>query len=275
MKEIRLNKRLSELGVCSRREADRLIEAGEVKVDGQMAVTGQKVLESQKIVCGQKTVWDPEGREAGGPVKTRPRPVWLVVNKPKGIVCTTSSRDRAKTIVELVGYPDRVYPVGRLDKDSRGLILMTNQGDLVNQIMRSGNAHEKEYEVRVDKPLTEAFLTGMAAGVELKELNQKTLPCKIRKTGEDRFSLILTQGLNRQIRRMCEVFGYQVLDLRRVRIMNIRLGDLREGGYRKMTGQEYEKLAGLLLESGSSNLPYACRDRESREKAREYRTNSK
>lgn len=262
MKEIRLNKWLSELGVCSRREADRQIEAGEVKVDGKIAVTGQKVLESQKITVGRNTVWDPKDQGTDHPVKSPPQPVWLVVNKPKGIVCTTSTKDRAKNIVELVGYPDRVYPAGRLDKDSRGLILMTNQGDLVNKIMRGGNAHEKEYEVRVDKPVTEAFLSSMAAGVELKELNQKTRPCKIWKTGRDSFGLILTQGLNRQIRRMCEVFGYQVLDLRRVRIMNICLGDLKEGKYRKMTGREYEELESLLLESGASSLPYADRNRE-------------
>ncbi len=182
MEEIRLNKWLSQLGVCSRREADRLIESGKVTVDDKIAQMGQKVSKAQKIICGGKLVWEPGGSDV--PPSRQPEPVWLVVNKPKGIVCTTSPKDRAKTIVELVSCPERVYPVGRLDKDSRGLILMTNQGDLVNKMMRSGNAHEKEYEVQVDRPVTGRFLEAVAGGVELAGLNQRTRPCWVEAMGE-------------------------------------------------------------------------------------------
>ena len=182
MEEIRLNKWLSQLGVCSRREADRLIESGKVTVDDKIAQMGQKVSKAQKIICGGKLVWEPGGSDV--PPSRQPEPVWLVVNKPKGIVCTTSPKDRAKTIVELVSCPERVYPVGRLDKDSRGLILMTNQGELVNKMMRSGNAHEKEYEVQVDRPVTGRFLEAVAGGVELAGLNQRTRPCWVEAMGE-------------------------------------------------------------------------------------------
>ncbi len=257
MEEIRLNKWLSQLGVCSRREADRLIESGKVTVDDKIAQMGQKVSKAQKIICGGKLVWEPGGSDVLP--SRQPEPVWLVVNKPKGIVCTTSPKDRAKTIVELVSCPERVYPVGRLDKDSRGLILMTNQGDLVNKMMRSGNAHEKEYEVQVDRPVTGRFLEAVAGGVELAGLNQRTRPCWVEAMGEKGFRIILTQGLNRQIRRMCQAFGYQVLDLKRTRIMNIRLGSLGEGKFRQMAEDEYRELLRLLEESGSSNLPYAQR----------------
>lgn len=252
MEEIRLNKWLSEMGICSRREADRLVEAGKVTVDGVVAVMGQKVSSDQKIVCDGRLV-------CGTEAKKHPKPVWLVVNKPKGVVCTTSDKDRAENIVEMIQYPARVYPVGRLDKDSEGLILMTNQGDLVNKIMRSGNAHEKEYEVTVNKPLTEEFLEAMVSGVELKELNQTTKPCEILVTGIDTFRIVLTQGLNRQIRRMCETLGYRVLKLRRIRIMNIHLGNLKTGSFRRMTREEYEEMVRILEESGSSNLPFAQR----------------
>lgn len=282
MEMIRLNKLLSEMGVCSRREADRLVEAGKVTVDGVLAVMGQKVSFEQRIVCDGKLVCgteEPEteaksaqdasakpGDSESHPAEEReknrirrPKPVWLVVNKPRGIVCTTSDKDRAENIVEMIRYPARVYPVGRLDKDSEGLILMTNQGDLVNKIMRSGNAHEKEYEVTVNKPLTEEFLEAMVSGVELKELNQTTRPCEILVTGLDTFRIVLTQGLNRQIRRMCEALGYRVLKLKRIRIMNIRLGNLKTGSFRRMTREEYEEMVQILEESGSSNLPFAER----------------
>ena len=161
---IRLNKFLSEMGVCSRREADRLIAEGQVSVDGKTAVQGQKILPGQQVICQGKVV---SGKDAGE--SRRAEPVWLVVNKPRGIVCTTSHKDRAETIVDLVNYPSRIYPVGRLDKDSEGLILMTNQGDLVNKIMRSGNAHEKEYLVSVDRPVTKEFCRAMEKGIWLND----------------------------------------------------------------------------------------------------------
>lgn len=229
-KGIRLNKYLSDAGVCSRREADRLIEAGEVLVDGKRAVMGQQVLPGQTVVCG------------GKPVEERKRDIFLAVYKPRGIVCTTSDKDRAENIVEFLNYPERVYPVGRLDKDSEGLLLMTNQGDIVNKILRAGNHHEKEYAVAVSRPVSAEFLAKLREGVWLEELETTTRPCRAWKTGPYTFHIILTQGLNRQIRRMCEALGYEVRDLVRVRIMNIRLGSLRDGQYRKLTDAELNEL---------------------------------
>ncbi len=234
---IRLNKFLSEMGICSRREADRLIESGMVFVDGRAALTGEKVCAHQKIICN--------GVEVGAE-KNKPEPVWLVVNKPRGIVCTTSDKDRAKNIIDFIGYPQRVFPVGRLDKDSEGLLLLTNEGRLVNPMMRSANAHEKEYQVKIDRPVTKEFLKVMARGVEIAELNTRTRPCKLWATGKDRFQIILTQGLNRQIRRMCEALGCNVLELKRIRIMNIHLGTLKTGSWRKMTADEYQEMLSLL-----------------------------
>lgn len=234
---IRLNKFLSEMGICSRREADRLIEAGKVLVDGQAAAVGERVERCQEIICDGVKI---------GAQKTRPKTVWLVVNKPRGIVCTTSAKDRATNIVEFVGYPQRVFPVGRLDKDSEGLLLLTNEGALVNPILRGANAHEKEYQVKIDRPVTDEFLKAMAQGVELSDLQTRTKPCKLWATGKDRFQIILTQGLNRQIRRMCEVLGCHVLELKRIRMMNIHLGTLKTGSCRKMTTEEYQGMLALL-----------------------------
>ena len=241
--EERLNKWLSRMGLCSRREADRLIEAGKVLVDGHKAVVGQKVLPGQRIICEGKTVG--EGRSS------KPAPVLLAVNKPKGIVCTTSDKDRAENIVEYLKYPERIYPVGRLDKDSEGLLLMTNQGDLVNKIMRGSNGHEKDYIVTVNREITAEFLDKMSGGVELKELGQVTRPCRTEKVDEKTFSIVLTQGLNRQIRRMCKACGFEVQSLKRVRIMNICLGGLPKGAYRKINGAEYKELLNLLKDSSS------------------------
>ena len=242
---IRLNKYLSDAGICSRREADRLIEAGKVLVDGQTASMGMKVAPGQTVVCDGKTV--------GG----KDKPVFLAVNKPRGIVCTTSDKDQAENIVEFLNYPQRIYPVGRLDKDSEGLLLMTNQGDIVNKILRGGNNHEKEYAVAVNHPVTEEFLQKMCEGVWIEDLAVKTKPCKAWKTGPYTFHIILTQGLNRQIRRMCQACGYRVHLLRRVRIMNIQLGGLKTGEYRKVTGEEYKRLIKLL--EGSTSLSEADR----------------
>ena len=239
---MRLNKFLSDAGVCSRRQADRYVEQGRILVDGEPAQMGQKVHAGQDI------------RVDGKRVSVSRKQIVLAVNKPKGIVCTTTDKDRAENIVDFLGYPERIYPVGRLDKDSEGLLLMTNQGDLVNKIMRSGNAHEKEYIVTIDKPVTERFLEQMAGGIRLPELDQVTRPCKVKKVERNTFSIILTQGLNRQIRRMCEACGCQVKRLVRVRIMNIRLGNLRTGAYRQITKEEYEELTGLLKDSSSLSI---------------------
>lgn len=239
MDAIRLNKYLSEQGICSRREADRLIEAGKVTIDGRKAQMGEKVTGQELIVCDGR----PVGKAAG---QKKAKPVLLVVNKPRGIVCTTSDKDRAPNVLDLIKYPTRVYPVGRLDKDSEGLLLMTNQGELANQIMHAGNLHEKEYLVTVDQPFNAAFIKKMREGVELKELGVTTRPCRVEATGPKSFKIILTQGLNRQIRRMCEELGYHVVILKRVRIMNILLGRLNTGDFRKVTPKEWEELSWQL-----------------------------
>ncbi len=236
---VRLNKYLSEAGICSRREADRLIESGQVYVDGKIAVTGQKVLPSQKIeVKGQKAVREKEM-------------VLLAVNKPRGVVCSTDDRWGDITIDAFLNYPKRIFPIGRLDKDSEGLLLMTNNGEILNKIMRAGNYHEKEYVVDVNKPITDEFIEKMKKGVRLTELNVTTRPCKVKKMGEKQFSIILTQGLNRQIRRMCQELGYKVTRLRRIRIMNILLGDLKNGKYRDVTDEEMNQLYEMIKGSRS------------------------
>ena len=226
---VRINKYLSEAGVCSRREADRQIERGAITINGKTAVMGDKVSPGDVVMYGKKKVSIEE--EA----------VLLAVNKPAGIVCTSEKREK-DNIVDYVNYPKRIYPIGRLDKNSHGLILMTNQGAIANQIMRSRNLHEKEYIVKVNREVTEEFLSNLSKGVYLKELETETRPCQVEKVGKRTFRIILTQGLNRQIRRMCEAFQYRVVDLKRVRILNIRLGDLKEGTYRKITGQEWKEL---------------------------------
>ena len=228
---VRLNKYLSEAGVCSRREADRLIESGKVTVDGVTAQMGMRVTAGQIVKVGKKTV------------SKQDEMIVLAVNKPKGIVCTEDQRER-DSIVRFLNYPVRVTYAGRLDKDSRGLLLMTNNGDIINQMMRAANRHEKEYKVTVDKEITEQFIKKMSEGVPI--LDTVTRPCTVKKIGKYTFSSILTQGLNRQIRRMCAAFGYEVKDLVRIRIMNIRLGSLKEGAYRKLTDEELEELYEML-----------------------------
>ncbi len=227
-KGVRINRFLSEAGVCSRREADRLIAAGKVTIDSAAAAPGQRVSFGQ-VVCVN-----------GRPVKKEQERVLIALNKPRGIVCTTDRVREKNNIVDFVHYKTRIYPVGRLDKDSEGLILLTNDGSLVNRILKSAEYHEKEYVVRVEKPVSDAFLKGLAEGVPLEE--GITRPCRVKKTGEKEFTIILTQGWNRQIRRMCRYFGYHVRTLKRVRIMNIRLGDLKTGAWRPVSEKEYTEL---------------------------------
>lgn len=233
---IRLNKYLSDAGVCSRRQADRYVQEGRVTIDGQAAQLGQKITPCQKICV--------DGKEVGREITVSKKRILLAVNKPRGIVCTTQKKEK-DNIVDFLAYPERIYPVGRLDKDSEGLILMTNDGELMDEILRARNFHEKEYEVRVNRPVSEKFLKEMAGGVRI--LDTVTRPCKVRKIHTFTFRIILTQGLNRQIRRMCEALNYRVVALKRIRIMNIRLGDLPIGSYREVTGaelSELERLAG-------------------------------
>lgn len=229
---MRLNKYISEAGLCSRREADTLIAEGRVTINGAVAGLGTQVQEGDKVCV--------DGRKLG-PAKKH---VYIAFNKPVGIECTTA-RDVPNNIIDFIGYPERIFPIGRLDKSSEGLILLTNNGDIVNEILRSENAHEKEYIVSVKQPVTDGFLKGMARGVPI--LGTITKRCKVRKVSKFVFSIILTQGLNRQIRRMCEHFGCEITRLQRVRIINLELGKLKVGEWRKL---KMEEVRALLPEKG-------------------------
>lgn len=246
---IRINKFLSEAGVCSRREADRQTEAGNVLIDGKRAEPGSRVLPGQAVYF------------MGKPVQKEQKRVLIAVHKPVGIVCTAEKREK-DNIVDFVHYPTRIYPMGRLDKDSSGLILMTNQGENVNKMLRSGNRHEREYLVTVNKPLTDPFLRGLSGGVPLVELGVTTRKCPVEQLGKRKFKIILTQGYNRQIRRMCEYFDYRVEELKRIRIMNILLGDLAPGAYRDVTEAEYQKLLKLIAHSTNTPVTEAQKERE-------------
>ena len=231
---VRVNKHLSSLGICSRRDADAMVEAGRVTINGEPAVNGSRVMSGDQVSVDDK------------PVDTKkPRQVYIALNKPVGIVSTTDSRE-PDNIVDFMSYPERIFPIGRLDKDSDGLILLTNDGDIVNYLLRARYHHEKEYEVIVDKKITPDFLKGMSEPVPI--LGTMTEPSKIHKIDDYRFRIILTQGLNRQIRRMCEYFGYEVIRLTRWRIMNVTLGNLRQGEWRYITAKEMEQLRSLLTE---------------------------
>jgi 23S rRNA pseudouridine2604 synthase len=227
---VRLNKFISDTGLCSRREADGLIAAGRVTVNGRRASLGSQVVDGDEVKV--------DGRAVGAG-KRRKR-IYIALNKPVGVTCTTE-RHVAGNIVDFVDHPERIFPIGRLDKDSEGLILLTNDGDIVNEILREEHGHEKEYVVTVDKPLTDEVLAGMARGVRI--LGTVTKPCRTAKVNRYTFRIVLTQGLNRQIRRMCEAFGYEVRRLQRVRIVNVQLGTLKPGRWRNLTEKE---LAGLL-----------------------------
>ncbi len=226
-KGIRINKFLSDAGVCSRREADRWLEDGRITIDGEKALMGAKVLPGQRVCVDGKSISKVEDR------------ILLAFHKPRGIVCTTS-KDDPDNIVDFIHYEKRIYPIGRLDKDSEGLILLTNQGELVDKILRGSNYHEKEYIVKVNKKITEEFIKSMSQGVPI--LDTVTRPCEITKVDDYTFQIILTQGLNRQIRRMCEYFHYKVVMLRRIRVMNIKIGRLKVGTYRKVTPEEFREL---------------------------------
>lgn len=232
---MRINKFLSEMGICSRREADRMLEEGRLLIEGKTAGLGDRLSPGQRVYLGDRCIGSMEDIEMV-------RPVLLAVNKPRGIVCTSSDKDRAKNIVEMISYPSRIYPIGRLDKDSEGLILMTNQGELVNALLKASNFHEKEYLVSVDREIEKDFIEKMSRGIFLEELGIRTRPCRVYRKGRRSFRIILTQGLNRQIRRMCGELGYRVLSLKRIRIMNIWLGDLQPGACRELGGGEKEEL---------------------------------
>ncbi|MBR1821491.1 MAG: pseudouridine synthase [Clostridia bacterium] len=228
---VRLNKYMAESGYCSRREADRLIAEGRVKVDGRVGALGDRVLPGMAVTVD------------GQPLSGESEKVYILLNKPRGIVCTADPRE-PMNVVDYIGLPTRIFPVGRLDKDSEGLLLLTSDGEIVNRMLRAAGGHEKEYEVTIDRPVTAEFAKKMMAGVPI--LDTVTLPCRLRRTGERSFNIVLVQGLNRQIRRMCEAMGANVTHLRRVRIMNLRLGKLQPGQWRELTEGELKELMAQL-----------------------------
>lgn len=230
MEGIRLNKYLAECGVCSRREADKLIEAGKVTVNGQVAGMGVKVTPQDKVCVGKKVL--------GGQTEKKV----LAFYKPVGVTCTEKDKHAEKIIQDYIKYPIRVTYAGRLDKDSEGLLLLTNDGDLIDRIMRGANGHDKEYIVKVNREITDDFVKDMEAGVYLKELEVTTRKCEVERLGKFTFRIVLTQGLNRQIRRMCKELGYRVISLKRIRVMNITLGKLLPGQYRELSMEETELL---------------------------------
>jgi len=230
MEKERINKYLSSCGICSRREADRLIDSGKVLVNGQLSDKGLLVGDDDEIIVNGKKI---TGKD---------RKVVLAYYKPVGVTCSQKDEHAKVLITDVLKYPIRVTYAGRLDKDSQGLLLMTNDGELINSLMRASNYHEKEYIVRVNKEVTDEFVKEMSKGVYLKDLDIKTRDCKVSRLGKYTFSIILTQGVNRQIRRMCKAFNYQVLDLKRVRIANITLASLKVGEYREITGNELQEL---------------------------------
>ncbi|MBR3142216.1 MAG: pseudouridine synthase [Clostridiales bacterium] len=224
---IRLNKYIASSGLCSRREADTLIESGKVTINGEIALQGTKVLDGDIVEVSGKKITPDDSM------------VYIAFNKPLGVTCTTDQRDPSN-IIDYIGYSERIFPVGRLDKNSSGLILLTNDGSIVNKLLRAENGHEKEYVVTVNRPYDKNFLKSMESGVPV--LGQLTLPCKLKPVNDKTFKIILRQGLNRQIRRMCEYLGYKVTRLKRIRFMNINLGDLESGKWRYLTAEEKKEL---------------------------------
>lgn len=230
-KSTSLNKYISETGICSRREADTWIEAGRVKINGIVAQKGNRVLENDQVTIDEK------------PLQKRPELIYIALHKPPGITCTTDLKDK-DNIIDFVNHPERIFPIGRLDKSSTGLILLTNDGDIVNEILREKNNNEKEYIVTVYQPVTQRFVQRMSSGIPI--LGTVTNNCLVEKIGKSTFKIILTQGLNRQIRRMCEYLNYRVVTLKRIRIMNIHLGDLKVGEWRELTEREIQELKNKL-----------------------------
>lgn len=248
----RLNKYISETGFCSRREADTLISEGRVSVNGQIAEMGLKVTDADNILVDNK------------PLKSKPKRVYIAYNKPVGVTCTTERKIKSN-IVNAINYPERIFPIGRLDRPSEGLIFLTNEGDIVNKILRAGNNHEKEYIVTVDKAIDDKFIHGMRSGVPI--LGTVTKKCFVKKTGPKKFTITLTQGLNRQIRRMCEYFGYEVQTLKRVRIMNVNLNGLRAGEWRHLSEKEMSEINASI--EGSSKTEEASVDNKKRTRSKE------
>lgn len=235
MEKTRINKYLSEVGYCSRRAADKLLEEGRIKINGQIPELGTKVSDEDVVEVDGKPIRESEDK-----------PIYIAFNKPVGIVCTTDTKRERDNIIEYINHPKRIFPIGRLDKPSEGLILLTNDGDIVNKILRSKNNNEKEYLVRVDKPINPRFLEKMRNGVPI--LDTITKKCEVEKIDDMTFRIVLTQGLNRQIRRMCEFLGYEVKKLKRIRIMNIKL-DIPLGKWRELSPEEFSGLNNLLGDS--------------------------
>ena len=235
---MRINKYLSQIGICSRREADKLVDSKRVKVNDEIAILGTKIKEGDKITIDNKLI-KPQKKKT----------ILIAFYKPRGIVCTTNSLIEKNNIIDYINFPQRIFPIGRLDKPSEGLIFLTNDGDIVNKILRARNSHEKEYEVSVNKPITKEFIKLIQDGIPI--LDTVTKKCKAKQTGKKTFKIILTQGLNRQIRRMCEYLGYEVKRLKRIRIMNIKL-DLKKGEYRFFKSNELCKLQELLAQSSNT-----------------------
>ncbi|WP_428742789.1 23S rRNA pseudouridine(2604) synthase RluF [Tenacibaculum sp.] len=234
---INLNKYISSTGICSRREAERFITEGRVTINGKPTELGNRVHQGDVVKID------------GKPLKAKPKTIYIALNKPVGIVCTTDSKER-KNIVKFVGHPQRLFPIGRLDKPSEGLIFLTNDGDIVNKILRAGNNHEKEYIVSVDKPFDERFIQKMSNGIPI--LGTMTKKCKVERINNITFKITLVQGLNRQIRRMCEYLGYEVIKLKRTRIMNVTLGNLKVGEWRELTSKEMDEINKLVASSSKT-----------------------
>ena len=239
MKETRINKFLSEAGYCSRRAADRLIDENRVTINGEVPLMGTKIVEGDVVKVDGKLI-----------IKKEEKPVYIALNKPVGIVCTTDTHVEKDNIIDFMNYPKRIFPIGRLDKASQGLILLTNDGDIVNKILRARNHHEKEYVVTVNRPITDDFIRQIGSGIPI--LDTVTRPCEVKQTHKKEFKIILTQGLNRQIRRMCEFLDYRVVALKRTRIMNISL-DVDKGKWRHLTASEIDEINRLVEVSAKTN----------------------
>lgn len=253
---VRLNKAISDSGYCSRREADTLIEKGRVTINGEKAGLGDRVMPDDEVRVDDKLITENENL------------VYIILNKPVGITCTTDTRFEGN-VVDFVNHPERIFPVGRLDKPSEGLLLMTNEGNIVNKILRAGNSHEKEYIVKVDRPVTDEFLKRMGSGIPI--LDTVTKRCKVERISRFEFRIILVQGLNRQIRRMCEYLAYEVVALKRIRIMNLELGDLPVGKWRDLTPEELRTLKDSVKDSDGRPKPYERDGRAMPEQTRDRR----